>query len=364
MDERAIRKCIGKPIPEWDVAHRLHIDQPAGPCIEDFGTVFRFNSIFMDITEPSFLEKQWFAAGVAILFIGTGIGPYTYIFTHTDPAPKFWMFFFNCMAASITIFFGSFTWRFGRGLFFGLRHRPIRLHREVQKIYAIRSRRYFAKPGEGDIVWEAPWSTESIFCLHREHTSFGTIFHIRHYTLDNNGNVARVFSIGREWTGYPQIDMALAQWNYWCTYMNDGPEDLPKPMLFHTQQETLREAFLFSLYSFGLRAPVFVRLLMMPLILVFTVMRVFANATCRAPIWPETIERISNISVDDPHAEPRPGTPVGWGDTILAQQRGEYPDNPQAQVKNWNGEMDEQKNAAAWIENPAAATRRTSQGKR
>lgn len=173
-----------------------------------------------------------------------------------------------------------------------------------------------------------------------------------------------MFSIGREWTGYPQIDMALAQWNYWCTYMNDGPEDLPKPMLFHTQQETLREAFLFSLYSFGLRAPVVVRLLMMPLILVFTVMRVFANATCRAPIWPETIERISNISADDPHAEPRPGTPVGWGDTILAQQRGEYPDNPQAQVKNWNGEMDEQKNAAAWIENPAAPTRRTSQGKR
>ncbi|WP_186211000.1 DUF6708 domain-containing protein [Burkholderia gladioli] len=363
MDELAMKSCIGKPIPEWDITHRLSIDQPVGPSLQDFGATFRINSNHMDATEPSFLDKQWSITGVALSVIATGLGPYAYWLTNVRH-PYAGGLIGNMFSAGVSLVFATIAWKFGHVLFFSLRYRPVRLHRQDRKIYAIRSRRYFAKPGEGDIVWEAPWSTESIFCLHREHTSFGTIFHIRHYTLDDNGNVARVFSIGREWTGYPQIDMALAQWNYWCTYMNDGPEDLPKPMLFHTQQETLREAFLFSLYSFGLRAPVVVRLLMMPLILVFTVMRVFANATCRAPIWPETIERISNISADDPHAEPRPGTPVGWGDTILAQQRGEYPDNPQAQVKNWNGEMDEQKNATAWIENPAAATRRTSQGKR
>lgn len=148
--------------------------------------------------------------------------------------------------------------------------------------------------------------------------------------------------------------MALAQWNYWCVYMNDGPNGLPKPMLFHTQSETPRESFLFSLYSFGMRASVFIRLLMMPLILVFTCMRIVANATCRNPIWPTAIEQISAIAPDDLYAEPRFGTPVGWGDTVLAQQRGEYPNDPKARVEDWAGEPDGGIYAAAWLENPDA----------
>ncbi len=352
MDERVIPKCIDKPVPEWDLAHRLPIGRPVAPSVQDFGSTFCINSTFMDVIEPSFLEKQWFITGTVVAILGIAIGPYVYFVTHADPAPAFWMFVFNCIALVPIALFGRIVWKLGRGLFFGLRHRPIRFHRGTRKLYAIRSRRFFAKSGEGDVVWEAPWTEDSIFCLHREDTSFGTIFHIRHYTVDDHGNVTRVFSIGREWTGKLQVEMALAQWNYWCAYMNDGPNGLPKPMLFHTQQETPRESFLFSMYSFGMRAPVVARLLMMPLILVFTVMRILANMTCRDPIWPEAIERISAVASDDPYAEPRPGTPVGWGDTVLAQQRGEYPNDPKARVESWSGEPDGRKYALAWLENP------------
>ena len=352
MDERVIPKCIDKPVPEWDLAHRLPIGRTVAPSVQDFGSTFSINSTFMDVIEPSFLEKQWFITGTVVAILGIAIGPYVYFVTHADPAPAFWMFVFNCIALVPIALFGRIVWKLGRGLFFGLRHRPIRFHRGTRKLYAIRSRRFFAKSGEGDVVWEAPWTEDSIFCLHREDTSFGTIFHIRHYTVDDHGNVTRVFSIGREWTGKLQVEMALAQWNYWCAYMNDGPNGLPKPMLFHTQQETPRESFLFSMYSFGMRAPVIARLLMMPLILVFTVMRILANMTCRDPIWPEAIERISAVASDDPYAEPRPGTPVGWGDTVLAQQRGEYPNDPKARVESWSGEPDGRKYALAWLENP------------
>jgi hypothetical protein len=106
------------------------------------------------------------------------------------------------------------------------------------------------------------------------------------------------------------------------------------------------------MYSFGMRAPVVVRLLMMPLILVFTVMRIVANATCRDPVWPEAIERISTIDSGDPYAEPRPGTPVGWGDTVLAQQRGEYPNAPKTRIDSWSGEPDARMHAAAWLDSP------------
>ncbi|MET1531322.1 DUF6708 domain-containing protein [Burkholderia sola] len=352
MDERVMKKCIGKPVPEWDMVHRLSISRSVGPDVQDFGSTFCINAAFMDVIEPSFLEKQWFVTGVVFAFLCMGIGPYVYVLTHSNGASG--DFIMNCLAIVPVVLFGSIVWKLGRGLFFGLRYRPIRFHREARKLFAIRARRFFAKPGEGDIVWEAPWTEDSIFCLHREDTSFGTIFHIRHYTVDDHGNVTRVFSIGREWTGKQQVEMALAQWNYWCAYMNGGPNGLPKPMLFHTQRETPRESFLFSLYSFGMRAPVFIRLLMMPLILIFTVMRIIANATCRDPVWPAAIEQISAIAPDDLYAEPRSGTPVGWGDTVLAQQRGEYPNGSKARVEDWRGEPDGGMYAAAWLENPAA----------
>jgi hypothetical protein len=108
------------------------------------------------------------------------------------------------------------------------------------------------------------------------------------------------------------------------------------------------------MYSFGMRAPVVIRLLMMPLILVFTVMRILANATCRAPLWPDSIEKVSKIDTNDPYAEPRAGTPIGWGDTIEAQLRGEYPDNPKAKAKNWSGRLDSRQHAVSWLDDPTA----------
>jgi hypothetical protein len=351
MDERVMKNCVGKPIPGWDLAHRLAIDLSAGPYIQDFGSTFNMNCCFMDVIEPSFLEKQWFVTGVVFAFACIGIGPYIYWLTNIR-YPYAGDTLGDIFALCVSLGFASIVWKLGRGLFFGLRHRPIRFHRETRKLYAIRSRRFFSKPGEGDVVWEAPWTDDSIFCLHRESTSFGTVFHIRHYAVDDRGNVTRVFSIGREWTGKLQVEMALAQWNYWCAFMNDGPGHLPKPMLFHTQHETPRESFLFSMYGFGMRAPVFVRLLMMPLILVFTVMRIAANATCRDPIWPDAIQRISAIGPDDPYSEPRLGTPVGWGETVLAQQRGEYPNDPKTRIDGWTGQPDAREHAAAWLEHP------------
>lgn len=357
MDERLMGKCLGAPIPEWDLAHRLHINSPAGPEIKDFGTVFAVNSTFMDVIEPSFLNKHWLIMGVMIAFLAIGIGPYVYVVTHSNPVPAFWGFVFDCIAAFPVMLFGSIVWKLGLGPFFGLRFLPVRFHRKAQKLYAIRARRYSSKAGEGDIVWEVPWTKESIFCLHRESTPFGAVFHVRHYSVDDRGNVTRVFSIGREWTG-GQVRAALAQWNYWCKYMNDGPDGLPLPMLFQTRSETPRESFLFSLYDFGMNASVFMRLLAMPFVLSFTIVRMLANATCRNPVWPATIEDISRVAADDPYAQPRAGTPVGWGETVLAQRRGEYPEDANARVDGWSGESDGRRHAAVWLDNPTSCATR------
>ncbi|WP_244104786.1 DUF6708 domain-containing protein [Burkholderia sp. Bp9031] len=348
-----MKKCIGVPIPEWDLAHRLTINQPVGPEIKDLGTIFSVNSTYMDVIDPALLDRQWVIFAVFIAFLAMGTGPYIYWMTFIR-YPDVGGVFEIAISVFAVVLFGSIVWRLAPGLFFGLLYRPIRFNRATRMLYSIRSRRFFAKPGEGDVVWEAPWTDDAIFCLHQEVTPYGTVFHIRHYTVDDQGNVTRVFSIGREWTS-SQTRLALAQWNYWCRYMNDGPRDLPKPMLFHTQHETPRESFLFALYNFGMNAPLFMRLLAMPAVLTFTVMRMMANVTCRAPVWPEAIVRLSTVAPDDPYIEPRASTPVGWAATVLAQQRGDYPDDDHARVSNWAGEQDGLKYAAAWLENPAMA---------
>lgn len=147
--------------------------------------------------------------------------------------------------------------------------------------------------------------------------------------------------------------MALAQWNYWATYMRNGANNLPRPMLYQTQQETLQETFMFSMYSFGFDTPAFLRILMMPVILLFTGLRYAANATCRGPNWPSAIEKLCAISEHDPYQEPGVGTPVGWAATVLAKNRGEYPTDPKARTENWHGIEDGERHAAAWLENPA-----------
>jgi len=50
MDERAFLYKTGKPIPAWDLRHRLPTDKPVGPECKDTATIFRVNSTYMDVT--------------------------------------------------------------------------------------------------------------------------------------------------------------------------------------------------------------------------------------------------------------------------------------------------------------------------
>ena len=89
--------------------------------------------------------------------------------------------------------------------------------------------------------------------------------------------------------------MLLGQWNYWCKYMSEGPRDLPKPLLFNAENETPRESFLYALYGTVPNVAAIIRLIVLPVIALFGAMRGIANVTCRNPIWPDAIEKISVI---------------------------------------------------------------------
>ncbi len=352
MDERFFKCKIGSPIPEWDLRHRLSIHEPVGPLLKDCATTFRRNSKFMDVSDQPYMMRQWFGGGVLTLCFGCGAYLWVLFFMVTHPphqisAGLIWMYI---AMVSFAFGFGYFAFRIGRNEFFALSRRPIRFHREEKKIFAIRQRRFFAQPGEGDITWEIPWDEESIFCIHKGRNTNGRPYHIRHYSVDENGNVTRAFAIGREWDGAKNIEGLLAQWNYWCWFMNHGPADLPPPALYFKEKETALESYLFCLYELGFTASAASRIFWMPFILLLTSHRLLAMWTCRQPVWPDWVEKVSGIARDDPHDQPRGSTPVGWGDTMLARNRYEYPYDPKRKLEGWQGEPDGEKNAALWAQ--------------
>jgi hypothetical protein len=63
----------------------------------------------------------------------------------------------------VFIDFSRLAFKYGQDEFFALKRRPIRFNRKEKKIYAIRHRRFGAKPGEGDITWEVPWNDKPSF---------------------------------------------------------------------------------------------------------------------------------------------------------------------------------------------------------
>jgi len=352
MDERVFPYKAGQPIPKWDLMHRLPINRPVSSECKDSSTIFRINSTYMDVTDQPFRDRQWQAGGVLIAAFMSASFIWFLSFMIMNPASRVEVMVvaLHCLVVAAIVSFAHTAFKYGRDEFFSLKRRPIRFNRKVQKIYAIRRRRFFAKSGQGDVTWEVPWDENAIFCIHRGTAHHRQTYHIRCYEVDESGNVMRAFAIGRTWDGVECMEDLLSQWNYWCWYMNLGPADLPKPLLFFKESESMLESFLFCMYEFGMRATAAYRISMMPFILLMTSHRLMALWTCRDPVWPEAVVNASVIDPDDPFDEPRGNTPVGWAETAHALDRHEYPDGAKCAMKDWRGEKDPTVNALLWAE--------------
>lgn len=353
MDERIFPPKLGQPVPEWDWNHRLPIDVKVGPLCADDGTVYRMNSKYMDVTDQPFCSRQWAVACFFIALAGAGAGLFFSMVPFLDDRlgaeDILGSLVVIALFASATLGFGHLAFRTGRDEFFSLTRRTIRFHRKEKKIFQIRRRRFFAKPGEGDICWEVPWSDKTIFCVHKGTKTTFTNYQIMGYVLNESGLVERAFAIGKDWPELPGLEYLLAQWNYYCAFMNDGPETLPSPMLYLSEKEDVRESFLHCMYEIDHSAGIVFRILFMPAILGLTCFRVLSLSTCRAPIWPDDVDRLCALDASDVHAQPSGTTPIGWAATVLAKHRNEYPHFPRKEVIGWSGQS-ESKNAELWAE--------------
>ena len=354
MDERVFRAKVGCPMPQWDNEHRLSFQGNVGPEIADSGTVFRVNSTYMDVSDQPHMMRQWYAGGtLAACLMGLlfSWGTVVVLFTHQPRYMDAGAIFAITVFVLSPLFLFGVAIRFGRDEFFWLTRRPIRFNRETHKIYAIRHRRYRNAAVAGDICWEIPWSERSVFCVHRgpAKLDLGEQFHIRCYQLDEKDNVIRAFALGREWHGVDGMRDLLAQWNYWCVYMNNGPEGLPPPLLYLAEYEDIGESFLCCLYEMGLKLGPAIRAMFSPFAAALTSPRLISMWTCREPVWPKGVLEVSAVRVGDAHAQPIGGTPIGWAETARARAAGRYPLAPRCISVYWSGEPDPIVNAQRWM---------------
>ncbi|WP_444848479.1 DUF6708 domain-containing protein [Duganella caerulea] len=353
MDERVFKIKTGVPIPVWDSKHRLSIGNYVGPECKDSGTVFRINSVYMDVSDQPHIMRQWLAGGILVAIIFAMLFFSFLIFVIFVSPPPIWdgkYYFFAIQLAAFSAGFSYFALRFGRDEMFSLTRRPIRFNRVEKKIYVIRRRRFFSSAKDGDVTWEVPWNENTIFCIHsgRKNSNDEDTYHIRCYETDSQGNVLRGFAIGREWDELDGMNDLLCQWNYWCWYMNSGPSELPRPLLFLSEKEGLFESFLYCMYEVGFGLSPMLRIVLLPFFFWMTIQRVLALSTCRPPIWPENVEKVSLIAEDDPFQQPTGDTPIGWAQTSQAHRANSYPADPRRKIPNWSGAEDGLKNAERW----------------
>lgn len=352
MDERVFRAKRGKPIPEWDSEHRLSTSGNVSPEFRDSATIFRVNSTFMEISDQPHMMRQWMAGGTLVAFLMmlmclyvAAIVLFIYPLSHGDLLD----IFIVVLVLSSIVFFGWIVAHFGRDEFFSLTRRPIRFNRITKKIYVLRQRR-FGGHVVGDIFWELPWDDNVVFCVHKGPAKFDLAdhYHIRCYQLNDAGNVLRAFALGRGWQGTDGMRDLLAQWNYWCAYMNQGPENLPQPLLYLSEQEDISDSFLCCLYEMGFDMGGMLRMIFTPFALLLTSYRLMSMWTCRQPVWPEEVRDACHITRADPYDQPQGDTPIGWAATVRARRDGLYPSMPQGKTEAWNGDPDPMANAQCW----------------
>lgn len=354
MDERIFSNKCGQAIPEWDAKHRLPIDGKVGPVIADDGTIFRLNSTHMDVCDQPFCSRQWTSAATLVALIGTIVGLFfsmlPYLYNRLGPEHLAGTLSLLVWSVPMILGFGYLTFYTGRDEFFSLSRRTIRFHRKEKKLFLIRRRRFFAKPGEGDICWEVPWSDRTIFCVNKGKKMGLNNYQIVGYVLDEAGLIKRNFAIGKEWLETTGLEYLLAQWNYYCAYMNDGPGALPSPMLYLSEKEDIRESFLHCVYEIDHSAGIVFRVLFMPAFLGLTFFRLLSLSTCRPPIWSDEVDRLCSLDANDIYAQPTGFTPIGWAATVHAKHRNEYPYFPRLEIAGWCGQG-ESRNAELWAGN-------------
>ena len=199
------------------------------------------------------------------------------------------------------------------GIFFSIRHigewfrythYPIRFNRKRRTVHVFR--------GDGTVL-EAPWDN-IYFTLHESKKVGGmTWLGISGLVLKDPQTVEEQFTFGYSSTS---IGNCQRHWEFVRRYMQHGPQAVMHAEGFTyclpiaDKKETPYQAWIELLSTMG--TSTVLRIVMMPFLVAFFIGRMFANATCKVPLWPADVEAACLIDANDPYVRDSSSNPEGY----------------------------------------------------
>lgn len=290
---------------------------------DNFASLIRFNSTFIEIIDRRFRQRGMLATlaalGVAAFFLYGGVEVASVSFARDASGDRDWSF----LVFGVIAFGGAFcfVWRFflGKELFTHT-HYPIRFNRKTRMVHAYRDKR------DGGVI-SVPWD-EAFFHIGQavgEDTEF--LKDIRCHVIDANDKILDTFAVGHYFDEEHKIRSVF---EFIRRYMEEGPEnvfedpsakaakaglEVPPPLrrVDLSVTPSLRNCFNWVVAAMP-DSWFNARYILMPLYAPLFLTRWLVFKTCKTPKWPAEIEAESVVEPNDPYRLEEPTVHVQWGD--------------------------------------------------
>ena len=291
---RFIRYKLNRPLTDEERARQLALDVQASADPQDWLSVIKINSTYLELVDRWYPIKGWWTWMGAMLVIPCllFIAAMTWITLEQNEVGGWILLGFVlpisgifALAAISMILTESFRQT----------HYPIRLNRRTRQVYAFLP--------DGTVV-EASWDRLVLCAVENELTMWQSSEDVRAHVLDEDGETVRdTFTLAYPFLGDRAGLMRL--WEYIRRYMEepDGVEKNYQLTELCMPVDGRREGLAFGLvrtfapYS---QWPV-LQLLASPLWALTTVGRWVAMYTSKVPVWPAEIEAACEVDSGDPY---------------------------------------------------------------
>ncbi len=265
----------GRPLDEHDVERQLYQHVSTREPVDAALSVTRFNSTYIEIADSGF---QWAGIATTVTLI------VWYILFH-DLTLMFKYYVTYSLIAIPAVLFGLFflwiEW-------FRWTYYPVRLNRKNQMVYI------FGLKGDVQVV---PWR-DIFFKRFTPATEDALTVHwITGMILDETRTkVMGSFNLGSQVESEEEL---LAQWEFFRSYMEDGPEAVVHAVCVCMPVSNKRESYFQGLKRLLAHFGSPLRWIAFPFCFLVSIGRWIAMRTSRVPKWPKEIEAACAIDPDD-----------------------------------------------------------------
>lgn len=297
------KAAVPKQRPLTDQERLLHLDSNTPSVAEPHYalSVTRINSTYIEIVSPGYemygLATLFGILSWAVIIFMIIVFSYSLIRTFGNDG---WfgdaalVIFLLGPALTLIAWLGTI---FFRAELFGYTQYPIRFNRKNRMVY--------------DFTWDgkvnsAPWD-EIFFTLSPVMPRLINSARLQGLFLDEKREmVLNFFQFG---TPSDTNIGALAQWEFYRRYMEEGPEKLIGQVKY-CMPSGKRESFRTGLERISANFPgCFLKLILFPVSFIIACSRWVAMRTCKVPVWPKEVEDACAIEPGDPYVKDHRSNP-------------------------------------------------------